>query len=436
MVGIRSVGTTLAAIAAAVLGAGPPESIRPIGHPFLRRVEAHPAIRARLLAAGGTVVVVDEGPGLSGSSFGAVADWLEAGGLPREHIAFLPGHGGDLGPMASLPHRERWQTARRPVVGPDEILSGPDSAHGGLSSWIATVTGPLRSPPVPIGGGAWRALGAFPAARWPASFRMQERLKFLADAPAGPVLAKFTGLGLAGPAKLAMAEALGGAGWTVRPLGLVNGFLLEPWLGATPWSDPPPVRAAEGEDTLVSRLYAYIAFRARRFARGQGAGIADLLAMARHNLAEAGLPAAELVDPWMARADTLQALVRPIAVDGRLHRHEWIADLEGRWLKTDALDHHAAHDLVGCQDAAWDVAGAAVEFGLDADAAENLRARVEHAAGNPVARPLVGALRLAYTAFQLGRSTLAAETETDPLEIERHAADVARYRAAARQAAR
>jgi hypothetical protein len=43
-----------------------------------------------------------------------------------------------------------------------------------------------------------------------------------------------------------------------------------------------------------------------------------------------------------------------------------IADTDrcGRLLKTDALDHHARHDLVGCQDVPWDIVGVTVELGL------------------------------------------------------------------------
>jgi hypothetical protein len=39
-------------------------------------------------------------------------------------------------------------------------------------------------------------------------------------------------------------------------------------------------------------------------------------------------------------------------------------DHRGRQLKTDALHHHAGHDLVGCQDVAWDIVGVTVELGL------------------------------------------------------------------------
>ena len=52
--------------------------------------------------------IVDEGPGLSGSSFGCVADWLEDNGVAPERIHVFPGHDGPLGPAASARHRDRW----------------------------------------------------------------------------------------------------------------------------------------------------------------------------------------------------------------------------------------------------------------------------------------------------------------------------------------
>ena len=89
-------------------------------------------------------------------------------------------------------------------------------------------------------------------------------------------------------------------------------------------------------------------------------------------------------------------------IDGRLHRWEWRRTPDGRLVKTDALDHAAGHDLVGCQDIAWDVAGAAVEFDLADAETERLRAAVARAAGRPVSAAAVAAFRLCYAAFQGG----------------------------------
>ena len=103
------------------------------------------------------------------------------------------------------------------------------------------------------------------------------------------------------------------------------------------------------------------------------------------------------------RVAALQTAVRPVHVDGRLHRWEWLV-AEGRVLKTDAVDHSVAHDLVGCQDIAWDVAGAAIEFELAPDEIEALAA------------PLLGDRRLllelmlpCYLGFQIGWWSYAGE---------------------------
>jgi hypothetical protein len=100
--------------------------------------------------------------------------------------------------------------------------------------------------------------------------------------------------------------------------------------------------------------------------------------------------------------------LRRVETDNRLHLWEWLATEDGRLLKADALDHHAAHDLVGCQDIAWDVAGARVEFGLAADEVAHLSAVIEQAAGLPVDRELVAFLQPCYLAFQLGAWSLSA----------------------------
>ena len=106
VIGIRSIGAGLSALVAAALGAPRPFIVRPVGHPFGREVRVDPALTDRMASdRRRAFAIVDEGPGLSGSSFGAVADWLEEAGIPRERIHFFPSHAGDIGPKASNPHR-------------------------------------------------------------------------------------------------------------------------------------------------------------------------------------------------------------------------------------------------------------------------------------------------------------------------------------------
>src|SRR5206468_12047298 len=64
------------------------------------------------------------------------------------------------------------------------------------------------------------------------------------------------------------------------------------------------------------------------------------------------------------------------------------------------------HDLIGCQDLAWDVAGAIVEFALDPDDAARLIEMIERGAGRSINLDLLAFYRLAYCCFRLGQARL------------------------------
>jgi hypothetical protein len=85
--------------------------------------------------------------------------------------------------------------------------------------------------------------------------------------------------------------------------------------------------------------------------------------------------------------------------------------VSGRLLKTDALDHHAGHDLIGAQDIAWDIVGAAYEFGLSGMETERLIGLVERESGARLDPELIAFLRPCYLAFQLGYYSLAARVD-------------------------
>jgi len=97
--------------------------------------------------------------------------------------------------------------------------------------------------------------------------------------------------------------------------------------------------------------------------------------------------------------------VRRVRTDNKLDREEWLRLADGRLIKTDALDHHRGHDLIGCQDAAWDTAGAIAEFDLDDAQARRLIA----ASDLPIHAALLAFYRIAYAAFRLGQATLSGD---------------------------
>ena len=157
---------------------------------------------------------------------------------------------------------------------------------------------------------------------------------------------------------------------------------------------------------------------------------ARLWEMARYNARLAlGEKLARRLDRFAPLLERLAGGVRRVETDNRTHAWERLLAPNGRLLKTDALDHHAAHDFVGCQDVAWDVAGAAVELGLTPGERDRLCAAVEAETGRAVDPDLLALLAPCYLALQLGDHTLSTEIAADqPAEATRLRAAAARYR--------
>ena len=355
VIGIRSIGTALGSIVAAALNVPPPVTVRPFGDPFARQARLPESV----LAGDPHFVIVDEGPGLSGSSFAAVARWLEQRGVPLERIAFLPSHSGDPGSEASPDDLDRWKRAQR--------VPAALEPH-----WLVARFGGLEK------------------------FSRGERLKFLAGQGEDKLLLKFAGLGAIGEHKLEMARALHSAGLAPRPFGLFHGFLAQRW-----HEDASPVSPA---DRPISEIAHYIATRARLLPAddASGASLDDLAQMARRNISLALGPEAAARVPLPPAASFRRA-----RTDNRLDRDKWLRLADGRVLKADALDHHESHDLVGCQNPAWDVAGAIVEFDFDQEEA----ARLISQCGPDIERSLIDFFLIAYASFRLGRAVLRSEGE-------------------------
>lgn len=428
VVGIRSIGSTLAA---AVAGALPriaelPLTLRPVGPPFERRLAlAGDVAQALAGARGRAVAVVDEGPGLSGSSFGAVLDALEAAGVPQADVRLFPSHAGDVGPAAAPRTRTRWASVARVHVPFEEAFLDP--RRPGLREWVADLIGPLDEPPEDLGSGGWRRHAWSDAADWPPAIATRERRKYLLRAGGRRFLARFVGLGEPGQAAAARAERLGAAGFSPPVVGVRHGFLLTRWADAWRlW----PVPSAGARGHLIERLAAYLSFRAERFPGegGRGADPAALLEMARLNAAEAGAPgAAARLERFARWLPELSRAARPIAIDGRLHGWEWLRLPGGQLWKTDAADHCDAHDPIGYQDLAWDVAGASIELHLDEAELAGVR-RALASSGHPIEPEPLAFYRAAYLGFQLGLHASAVPLAGEAAEGARLSAAADRYR--------
>ncbi|NNM71853.1 hypothetical protein [Enterovirga aerilata] len=422
VIGIRSIGTTLAAMVAAAADAPCPVTVRPVGHPFGRELALADGTLG--LSPDAELAIVDEGPGLSGSSIGATAEAAMRDGAEPRRVHVFPSHMNGPGPQAGERAKSFWRSAQIRFRSFDELALSTEDARHRLDHWVADLVGEPVAPIREISGGGWLSLRFTEARDWPPVHPWQERRKFLVETASGKWLMKFAGLGRIGLDKYERAKALAETGLVPRPLGFRHGFIVERWHGDARPLDPfGPYRPR-----LVTLLGEYLGFRAKNFPAGRdwGASSEDLFEMLRFNTEEEfGAEPARSLENWRPLLPRLGDGARRVVTDNRLQAWEWLLLPDGRILKTDAVDHHAAHDLVGCQDITWDIAGASVEFTLSPGEQRDLIEAVERVSGFAVDRAQIRYAALCYPAFQLGyyrEATSSAVDSTDAARL-RDAAD-------------
>jgi hypothetical protein len=400
VVGIRSIGTSLSAVVLASLRARGLEaeriSVRPNGHAWDRRYTPDGSELARLRAfAGAPCFIVDEGPGLSGSTFLAVGEGLERAGLSRDSITFFTSHAADARRLVARDAERRWQRFR--------TLAVPDLAIDDA---------------LDLGAGRWRRCVYASEVEWPGCWTSAERRKF--RSAGGSDLLKFEGLGPYADAPLARAEELARAGFTPSLYRARPGYLRQPWTEGEVLQRP--FRACGLRSRLVPWLVEYLAFRSEVF-RAPEAQPAALEEMARVNVAEA-------IGLELPRSFRLE-VERWVYPDARLAPHEWLVSRTGELIKLDAVDHGDDHFFPGPCDPAWDLAGAIIELELSDGEAVELLDAYRRRTGDAIAAR-VPAHQIAYAAARVGSLSMAAAS-AEPLERERLVRDGAWYTARLRE---
>ena len=414
VVGLRSIGTTLSAVVAAELvAAGIPTAcftVRPRGHPWDRELRLSPDLVATLAGAQ-HVLVVDEGPGISGTSFACVAEAALAAGVPEGRIHLFPSWDCDGSGLRSERARAIWPRVKRWTASFEEMFldTGRLAANWG--------GGTLRD----LSGGLWREVTYPDPERWPAVQPQHERRKYLLERENGTrLLLKFVGLGERGHRMLARAERQATASLAPPVHGLRDGVLALGWLDGRPanteggWGPAP--RSANGDASpwtgAMARHLAHLAEEPVGPERLVPVRFDDLLSMTRLNVAEGLGEAAVEGTAWMERMRATVEARPAVAVDGRMLPHEWLWTAGGP-RKCDGLDHHDDHFWPGTQDIAWDLAGAMVEWGFGAETRKQLLAGFEALTGDLGARQVLPFHEAAYLAWRLGYTSLAAETLGD-----------------------
>jgi hypothetical protein len=408
IVGIRSIGATLSAVVAAALRsrglAARRLTVRPRGHPYARALAFLPDAQAAIEGANGEraeFFVVDEGPGLSGSTFLAVGEALRARGVPPERITFLGSRAVEPSQLLAHDAAVRWSRFRMLAATSPPRLPARTGTTG-------------RTGARPLAGGEWRELVYEDPEDWPASWTAFERPK-LVDAPSGRIL-KFEGLGPYGATAFARALALAEAGWGPEVSDEGEGFLGYALAG-------PPLAARDLDEGVLERLAEYCAARLALFPAASASDTEDsqVIAMLRTNvLEEFGL---EVPDTWEP------AVERPVHADARMLPHEWVRSASGQLVKVDAVGHGDDHFMPGPTDIAWDLAGTIVEWALDRAARERFLAVYRRASGDDPRARLDPYVR-AYAVFRMAYCKMAAAALGPGPEAERLTAAYRRYRRA------
>jgi hypothetical protein len=406
VIGLRSIGTTQSAVVARTLVQRGWEvrrlTVRPVGPAFARTVGLPDGHRAAAWS-----IVVDEGPGLSGSSMAAAAEALERAGTAADHISFLPGHGGDPGPAASGGVRTRWAATSR-YVAPlasmrwlgmtlPEVLSASTPVVCRTPSDVAELDD--------LGGGAWRAFTYRHEREWPAVDPAFERAKYrctLADGRA--VLWKF--FGADDERAHHLAEVRYGLGWGPRPLGRLHGFVATEWIRGTPLDGSDPERYVAD----VARYVHDVAGPALA-ARQRSDGVARLAEMLYWNTSESLGPAtADRTRAPSSAAERESRVIRSARFgDGSMQPHGWLLDGDtGRLRKVGGLGHDRDHTMVGAQSIAWDVAGTIVEWRLVGRVRRDFLRAVAAAHPEVLSPTWMRFHELAYAAFRVGQATMSA----------------------------
>ncbi|HEV2117987.1 MAG TPA: hypothetical protein VGR48_18265, partial [Terriglobales bacterium] len=394
VIGVRSIGTTLSSIVCRALNSRGQHAeritVRPAGPPYHRSLE-FTAEQSRWvrehLGRDSEFIVVDEGPGFSGSSFAAVGRALRHAGVPNPQILFLGSRSPESAELQSRFDPE-WSDFR--------FCSVVQGRHIPAAAKVYCASGYWRN-------------GRIPRSQdWPACWTQLERNKYLsAD---GRSLFKFEGFGRYGTAVCRRAEELSRAGFAPSLLSYESGFVEYETIPGRPLS------AGDCSAAVLKRLAEYCAFRAAT-QTASARGPISLEAMLQHNLrVEFGVQNFELELP----------LERLMVTDSHMMPHEWIA-ADGQILKTDGASHGDDHLFPGPTDIAWDLAGVIAEWDLGRGQQEFFLGEYRRRSGdNPVRR--LPSYLLAHSVFRMACCRMGAAAIADGDESYRLRREYFRHR--------
>jgi len=398
VIGVRSIGTTLSAMAVAALQlAGRASSritVRPTGHPYARQTEfdrkQYQWIRERLVE-NARFAIVDEGPGRSGSTFLSVAEALLHAGVSRECITMVGSREINPESLCAENAAARWRGFRYLATSPSVNTRFKECLYAGE--------------------GCWRDFCFADKHDWPESWTQTERLKFVSSD--WKTLFKFEGMGRIGADARQRAFALSESGFGPPARDAGDGFLRYGFVKGR------RLLSSDMSSSLLDTMAHYCAFRASNFAE-YSRSPSQLKQMVEFNIQQefgitVVIPENEFDYP------------NPVLVDGRMQAHEWILTAPDKFIKTDGIDHGDNHFFPGPCDIAWDLAGIAIEWQLRPSALRRLLQEFARRSGFD-ATPRLPPYLLAYAVFRMSFCRMARDSVRGSAEQPRLTAAYCRYR--------
>lgn len=377
IIGIRTIGPVLSAVVMAALRQYGKEAeritVRPQGEPYHRHTNFDP-VQARWITAGleraADFVIVDEGPGFSGSTFLSVARALEAAGVPASRIILVGSRPFELSTHAAS------------VVG-----AGQTRQYRRYS--IAQTIMPPADAPIYIGNGFWREKLYQNLPQWPACWTELERTKYLSGD--GRYLLKFEGFGRFGQRSQQHHATLAEENFPPCASEFADGFARYEFIQGRPLC-PQDLSAA-----LLARIAAYCAFRMKNFP-AHAADPETLSNMLRLNLnLELGIHSTPVTIP----------IEHPVYADCCMMPHEWLLTSGNQVVKCDAVGHAEGHLLPGPVDICWDLAGAITEWQLSDEQTEFFLEQYQKRSGDDP-RSRMATYLLLYAVFRMAFCRMGA----------------------------
>jgi hypothetical protein len=402
VIGVRTIGVTLSAVVAAEVRKRGKHArrftVRPEGHPYDRCTaftDEQKQLITRYRNANADFLIVDEGPGMSGSSFLSVADALVACRVPRDRITLLCSREPDVSHLRAREAQERWPQHRALYVRPNSFIPADAKIY--------------------IGAGLWREHLLPHGMEWPESWLHMERLKFLS--PHKCTVFKFEGFGRYGRVVHERSRRLKESGFGPECETPECGF------GIYPLARGRLMTARDITRDVLSHIARYCGMRTREFRLSEALASNKLEEMARFNVEEEFGTSAHQID--MPDGSLLSHA--PVFADARMQPHEWLRSEDGRMIKLDGAEHGDDHFFPGPTDIAWDLAGAIVEWNMTSDAQETLLREYRRISGDNV-ESRIHQFVLAYSSFRMGYCKMAAEAVRGSGEEHRLLAAYGRYR--------